>query len=290
MRQYLILFSKGLAMGVADLIPGVSGGTIAFITGIYARLIKAIRSVKPDNFKLLFKGDFKKFAYALDLAFLIPLVLGIATSIIALSSLITYLLANYEILVMSFFTGLIIISALSIIRRIDGDFWPTFISILIGGLLGFLVTLFSPAETTEALWFVFLSGSIAICAMILPGLSGSFILLLLGKYEYVVGSIKELDFTVIFTFAAGAIVGLLSFARLVSWLFQHHPKNTTGILAGIMLGALPKIWPWKQENGEGIPENVWPHEYVGDPLLLQALLCLAVGILLIVTLEKLAKD
>lgn len=210
-KDYAIISAKGIAMGAADVVPGVSGGTIAFISGIYEELLNSIRSVNPGALKELKNNGIKAFLDKINAAFLFALLTGIAISIISLSKGILFLLEHYPILVWSFFFGLIIASAVFVVPSIKKWNYGVVIAILIGTSIAYAITLISPAETPTELWFIFLSGVIAICAMILPGISGSFILLLMGKYEYILGAIYDFKISVIATFALGCIIGLFRF-------------------------------------------------------------------------------
>ncbi|TRX48198.1 DUF368 domain-containing protein [Fulvivirga sp. M361] len=302
-RETIVLFLKGVGMGSADVVPGVSGGTIALITGIYERLLESIRSVDLDALKLLFQLDLKGFWEKINGTFLITLLLGIATSILSFAKLITYLLKTHPIPVWSFFFGLIIVSAILIVRNIGKWKATTGVALIIGVAIAYLITEATPASTPESLWFIFLSGAIAICAMILPGISGSFILLIMGKYQYIFNALSEKNIVVIAVFMAGCITGLLSFARVISWLFKKYHDLTLALLSGFMIGSLNKVWPWKiplefRMNSHGeqvayITDNVLPGEYYRqlseNPLVFQAILFIALGIFLVVAIEKIAK-
>ena len=301
-RQYITLFFKGMAMGGADVVPGVSGGTIAFITGIYETLLDSIASVNVDALRLLFQGQVKAFWQHINGNFLITLFAGIAVSIVTLARLIGYLLEHYPIQLWSFFFGLIIIAAYLVAKEINQ--WS--IRVVIAGAAGiaiaYYVTLATPAETPTALWFVFLSGAVAICAMILPGISGSFILLILGKYAFILEAVNERDFTVIAVFGLGCVVGILTFARIISWLLDHYHDTAVALLAGFMIGSLGKIWPWKEvvltrldSHGEEVPfvtRNVLPAQFEQltgqDALLGYAILFMLIGFLLVLGIERFA--
>jgi len=289
-------------MGGADVVPGVSGGTIAFITGIYGQLLDAIKSVDLAALRLLSQGRLAGFWQHINGNFLLVLLSGIALSIISLAKVIHYFLETYPIQLWSFFFGLIIISAVSVTRQINQWRGVVVLSGISGIAIAFLVTETSPAETPEAYWFVLLSGALAICAMILPGISGSFILLILGKYTFVLEAINQRDLGVIAVFGIGCIIGLLSFARLISWLLHKYHDVAVALLAGFMIGSLNKIWPWKEtvsirinSKGEEVPlitENVWPGEYFSatglEPHLMHALLFMLGGIGIVVLLEQFA--
>ncbi|MEM7550602.1 MAG: DUF368 domain-containing protein [Bacteroidota bacterium] len=299
MKDGLLLFLKGIAMGGADIIPGVSGGTIAFITGIYERLINAIKSVDVNALVLLKQFEFKKLWEHIDGNFLAILFAGIAVSVASLARLMTYLLHAHPIQLWSFFFGLILISAFVVARSVKNWKTANFLGLILGVVLAYFITSATPAETPEGYWFIFVSGAIAICAMILPGISGSFILLILGKYQFILEGLKNFDLTIISIFMLGCVVGILSFSRLISWLLTHYHDVTVAILAGFMIGSLNKIWPWKEvlqfrlnSKGEQVPfieRNLLPAEYLevtgGDPYLLQAILFGALGFFLVFAIE-----
>jgi len=301
-KEYFALLLKGIAMGSADVVPGVSGGTIAFITGIYDELLKSIKSVDATAFRLLFQFKLKDFWSHINGSFLITLVLGIGISILSLAKLLSFLLSTYPILVWSFFFGLIIISAILVAKDIQKKDWKAVIAGIIGVFIAYFITTVSPAQTPEAWWFVLIAGAIAICAMILPGISGAFILLILGKYKYILEAVDTKDIAVLAIFALGCILGLLSFARLISWFLKNFQSITVAILAGFMVGSLNKVWPWKvvetfriNSDGEQVPlidHNVLPQQFLNetgqDPQLMQAILMASFGILIVVAIEKIA--
>ncbi len=244
-------------MGAADIVPGVSGGTIAFITGIYEELINSLRSFTPKNFKLLFSEGFKSFWDAINGSFLVAVVLGIGTSLVSLAKGVLYMLNNQPIVTWSFFFGLILISTVSVLKTIRKATMPVFIGFGAGAVVAYLVTVSSVAQTPNDLWFIFVCGAIAICAMILPGISGSFILLLMGKYEYILNSLNNFKISVLAVFAGGAVIGLLSFSHFLSWLLRKFHDVTVGLLAGFMFGSLNKVWPWKVQI-DTATNNLWP--------------------------------
>ncbi|WP_111669013.1 DUF368 domain-containing protein [Algoriphagus litoralis] len=301
-KKYALTYFKGMAMGAADIVPGVSGGSIALIAGIYQELLDSINSISVANFKLLLQGEPKRFFKAVNGSFLLSLFLGILTSIFVLSKLITYLMEEHPIPLWSFFTGLILVSAFMILKEIKRWHLGVVLAILIGTVFAWWVTNLPPTTTPDALWFTFLSGSIAICAMILPGISGSFILLILGQYEGILQAVTERNFLKLFVFAAGCIVGILSFSRLVSWLLRKYYSITIGLLSGFMLGSVNELWPWKivtswrtSSSGEQKPfltDNLLPADYlaqVGEqPQILAAVLAFAFGIILVLFIEWLA--
>ena len=255
---------KGACMGAADVIPGVSGGTIAFIMGIYDEFVGSLASINAEALRLLFKGRFSAFWKHINGSFLLSLVIGIGISIIALAGLMQMLLSDFPIQTWAFFFGLIVASSLFIIRGISGWKLREGLLLVFGILLGAVICTLSPTQTPDGLWFIFLSGALAICAMILPGISGSFILLILGKYEYVLGAISGLvagvdpgrNILILGVFGLGAIIGILAFSRLLHWLLARWQKETMIVLAGFIIGSLVKIWPWS--NSEAIVLSQFP--------------------------------
>ncbi|MHA6246543.1 polyprenyl-phosphate transporter [Pontibacter sp. CAU 1760] len=246
LKEYLLLFSKGAGMGAADVVPGVSGGTIAFITGIYEELLGSIRSVNGEALKLLLRFRLADFWNHINGSFLVVLLSGILFSVVSLSRVILFWLENYPELLWSFFFGLIVASAVVVGKKITR--WrPGVILVgLLGAAIAYYVTIATPTQTPEAYWFIFLSGAIAICAMILPGISGSFLLVLLAKYEFILNAVKELQVSVVAVFGAGCVVGILSFSHLLNWALKNYHNATVALLTGFMVGSLNKVWPWKQ--------------------------------------------
>ena len=255
---------KGACLGAADVIPGVSGGTIAFIMGIYDEFVGSLASINAEALRLLFKGRFAAFWKHINGSFLLSLVIGIGISIIALAGLMQMLLSDFPIQTWAFFFGLIVASSLFIIRGISGWKLREGLLLVFGILLGAVICTLSPTQTPDGLWFIFLSGALAICAMILPGISGSFILLILGKYEYVLGAISGLvagfdpgrNLLILGVFGLGAIIGILAFSRFLHWLLARWQKETMIVLAGFIIGSLVKIWPWS--NSEAIVLSQFP--------------------------------
>ncbi len=243
--RYLAVAFKGICMGAADVIPGVSGGTIAFLMGIYQELLDSIKSISISNLKLLLKGRFAEFWKAINGWFLISLGSGIMISIFSLARVMKYLLEFHPIPLWSFFFGLILASAIYILKGLDRWSLKNIISFLVGVVIAAFICLASPAQTPDAIWFIFLCGAIAICAMILPGISGSFILLLLGKYAFVMTAVTELNIPVLLVFAAGAGIGIICFSHFLSWLLKNFYMLTIALLSGFMVGSLLKVWPWK---------------------------------------------
>jgi putative membrane protein len=303
LKDLALTFFKGVAMGGADIVPGVSGGTIAFITGIYTRLIGAINSLNLKTIRLLFKGEFRNFWNQIDGQFLITLLIGILLSIFSLAKLISFLLQEYSISVWSFFLGLIIISSFFVGKEVTRWNIGALFSLLLGVIIAFFITDATPSQTPDALWFIFLSGAVAICAMILPGISGSFILLIFGKYEAILEAVKSLDVIIISVFGLGCVVGILAFSRLISWLLKSYHNLTVALLSGFMIGSLNKVWPWKKtvsfrlnSAGEQVPfieKNVWPTDYYditgAQPFLIEAIFFAGLGIFVVVFIEILNK-
>jgi putative membrane protein len=297
-KDYFILGAKGIAMGAADVVPGVSGGTIAFISGIYEELLETISKVNFNALKVLKQEGIKATWHYVNGNFLAVLLSGIAISIISLAKLITYLMEFHTVLLWSFFFGLILSSIYLVGKKIKQWDIPKIISLIMGSLVAFYITILPPMSSPEALWFIFLSGALAICAMILPGISGSFILLLLGSYEFVLTSLKDVKITIIAVFAAGCITGLLSFSKFLNWMFKKYHDLTIALLTGFLVGSLNKIWPWKKvletrinSHGKEVPfidENVLPQNYDGNNQLLMAILFVFIGLALITVIEKTA--
>ncbi|NOT75979.1 MAG: DUF368 domain-containing protein [Cyclobacteriaceae bacterium] len=285
-------------MGAADVIPGVSGGTIAFITGIYDELIESIKAIDITAVRLLLSFQFAAFWKKINGNFLICVLAGIVTSIFSLANLMTYLLANHPISIWSFFFGLILVSSPLILRDIKKWNFVTVLSFIIGIVVAYAITVLSPTETPNNLFFIFFCGALAICAMILPGISGAFILLLIGKYEYIITALITLNFPVIIVFVLGCFIGLVGFSHVLSWVLKNYRFPTLAVLAGFMIGSLNKVWPWKNvigfrldHNGVQVPafdKSVWPGQFEGDPHLFHAILFAALGVFLVVAIEKTA--
>lgn len=262
--DYIMVAVKGACMGAADVIPGVSGGTIAFITGIYDQLIESINSINGIALKLFFSGKFKELWKHINGSFLVSIFCGILVSVLSLAGLMQYLLEHHPIQTWAFFFGLIVASSIFILRGIQGWNMKSAMFPVLGVVLGIVVCTLSPTQTPDALWFIFLSGAIAICAMILPGISGSFILLILGKYKYIMGAITGLttgaavgeSLVILCVFAVGAVCGILAFSRLLHWLLARFNKETLMVLAGFIIGSLVKVWPWS--NMEAIVISQFP--------------------------------
>jgi len=301
MKKYFLLYAKGIAMGAADVVPGVSGGTIAFISGIYDELLRSIASV-PAALGLFLRGRVVDAWKAANATFLLVLLLGVLTSVLSLARLITYLLAEQPIPVWSFFFGLILVSTHLVIREIQRWSWTRVVSLVFGAAFAYWITVASPLQLGHDPLSLFLAGAIAICAMILPGVSGSFLLVLLGLYSFVLSAVKGLDLGVLLIFASGCLVGLVSFAGILRWLLTRWRDLTLAFLIGLMIGSLNKIWPWKEtltwrtdSHGEQVPllqANLWPEQFAvvsgQDPQLLLAVSLAVIGIVLVLGLEWLA--
>ena len=301
-KKYGLNYLKGMAMGAADIVPGVSGGSIALIAGIYQELLDSINSFNLDNLRLLKSFQIKEFYLRLNGNFLLSLVLGIMTSIFALSRVITYLMDEHPIPLWSFFSGLILVSSFLILKEIKKWNLVVIVSIAIGTAFAWWVTNLPPTTTPNDYWFTFVAGAIAICAMILPGISGSFVLLILGQYERILQAVLDKDFITLALFASGCLVGILSFSRVVAYLLRRFHAATIGLLSGFMLGSVNELWPWKQviswrtsSSGKEVPfltENILPGEYLAqvglDPQLGWAIGAFFFGIGLVIFIEWLA--
>lgn len=284
---------KGMCMGAADVIPGVSGGTIAFIMGIYAELLDSIKSVNGEALKLLLKGKIGVFWKHINGTFLASLFAGILISVFSLAKLMKYLLEFHPVPLWSFFFGLILASAVYILKGLDKWSIRNIISLLVGVAIGAFICLASPGQTPDALWFIFLSGAIAICAMILPGISGSFILLLLGKYAFVMEAVSTLNIPVLVVFAAGACIGIVCFSHFLSWLLKKFYMLTIALLSGFMIGSLLKVWPWKvpgAQEGFDYPALPGTFEQVtgADPQLFMSIGFMVLGLAIVLLIEFMA--
>lgn len=304
LKDFAILLIKGMGMGAADVVPGVSGGTIAFIVGIYEELINSIKSINFSNLKLFFTFKWGAFWKKINGNFLLAILSGILISLFSLAKIITYLLENQPILIWSFFFGLVIASTFFVSKQITKWNLPTILSFAAGAAIAYYITVATPAQTSDSLPFIFVSGAIAICAMILPGISGSFILVLLGKYYYILGSltnlidsIKQLNFSaafksaeIIFIFALGAAIGLISFSNVLSFLLRKYHNITIALLAGFMLGSLNKVWPWKEQIGSPSPDGILMTErnILPNELVWQGIVLMVFGFALVYVIELLS--
>lgn len=290
-------------MGMADVVPGVSGGTIAFISGIYEELIDSIRSVDATALRLLARLRLGELWRHVNGRFLLPVLTGIAIAVFSLARLMTYLLEHHPIEIWSFFFGLIVASALLVSKQIGRWDWRTAAALAVGAAAAWWITVATPTETPNDWWFVMLSGAVAICAMILPGISGAFILLLLGKYQYIMQAVGDLNIPVIVIFVVGAAAGIISFSHLLSWLLKRWHDVTVAVLMGFMVGSLNKVWPWKETaetylDSHGVAQPLVQHnvapgtfeQLTGQPSqLVQAVLLCVVGFLAIYGIELLAR-
>lgn len=299
-KDYLVVGFKGLAMGAADVVPGVSGGTIAFISGIYEELLGSISNINFSLLKTLKNEGLKATWKQLNGNFLVSLFAGIFISIVSLSKIIKWLLENEPILLWAFFFGLVLASIIYVGKQVEKwNFKITILGIL-GIVFGYIITVLPATNTTEINYlFLVFSGAIASCAMILPGISGSYILLLIGIYPVVMTAITNRDLKIISAIGIGVIIGLLSFSKLLKWLFAHYKQEMLVVLTGIMLGSLNKVWPWKKtistyinSHGETKPlleQSISPFSFEGDAQLLYAIALAVFGFILIFFMEKLAE-
>lgn len=298
--QWLLISARGMAMGAADVVPGVSGGTIAFITGIYEELIRSLNNINLGALKILFKEGIKPFWKHINGTFFVFLFGGIGISILSLAKALKYLLKNEPVLLWSFFFGLIIASIWLIGKTIKKWDAGVITALLIGTGVAFYIATLQTKGTVGSDWYMLICGAVAICAMILPGVSGAFILVLMGAYQVLIDAIEERDFLVLGIFAVGCVIGLLTFARVLKILFDKFKEITIAVLTGFMIGSLWKVWPWKNQIGDEplvvhsdgkedwAMQNVLPGDFSGDDQLLYAILVAVGGLLLIVVLERFA--
>lgn len=287
----------GFAMGSADVVPGVSGGTIAFISGIYEDLLNSIKSLSGNTLNLFIKGKIKQGFQSIPYSFLVPLGLGIGSAILLFAKLISYLLTNYPIFVWSFFFGLVLASIAIVTKKIGNWSLINVSSFFISAVLAYQLVGLVPVETNESLWLFFLSGMLAICAMILPGISGSFILLLIGKYQQVLSAVTNQEIVKLIVFGLGCVVGLSLFSRILSWLLAKHHDLTIAILIGFMAGSLRKIWPWKETlttriNSHGVEVPLLERNYLPDQVdisVILAVLLALVGVGIIFGINRFQK-
>lgn len=296
-KDYALISLKGIAMGAADVVPGVSGGTIAFISGIYEELVTTISGINLGLLKEWREFGFSSMWKKANGNFIIALFLGIAISVFTVMRLANYLLENHPILIWSFFFGLVIASIWFVGKQIPKWNAKIISALVLGAAVAFYITTLPPITGTQSPFFLFIAGAIAVCAMILPGISGAFILVLLGAYKTISEAIHDFDFKTIGIVAVGAVVGLLSFSRVLKWLFLKYKAVTLAVLTGFITGSLNKIWPWKEiletvtvgDKDMVIREqSVLPQHFDGDPQLIFALLLMVAGFLLILILERVA--
>ena len=295
--DYIFITLKGMAMGAADVVPGVSGGTIAFISGIYEELITSINNIDLSLISILRKDGIKAVWNKVNGNFLLALFLGIFISVFSLAKFLSWLLENEPILLWSFFFGLVVASIFMVGKEITKWTAGSVVVLILGAALAFFITELPANDNVDSLPYLFLSGALAICAMILPGISGAFILVLLGSYKTILDAVHERDIKIILTVGVGAVFGLLSFARLLKWMFNHYKNITLALLTGFILGSLNKIWPWKKvletktfgEKTIVVDDmNVLPGAFEGDSKLMLAILLAILGFSLIFILERLA--
>lgn len=317
LKDYGLLSLKGMAMGAADVVPGVSGGTIAFITGIYEELLDTISSVNLSALKKLKSEGVKSFWKHINGNFIVALFAGIAISFFTLAKLSTYLMEHAPVQLWAFFFGLVAASIFYVGKQVEKWDVSSGIALVVGTVVAYLITILPPLAGSDSLLFLFLSGMIAICAMILPGISGSFILLILGAYKIIMEAISDLNLLIIGTVAVGCLVGLLSFSRVLKWLFNNYKNITIAALTGFLLGSLNKLWPWKhvdqiyvkhagEANEEAVaiaetnvlPQNFDSFMHEGDKItgylpeenhMAVAIVCFAVGFGIIFLMEFVAK-
>jgi putative membrane protein len=312
--DYIVIIFKGIAMGAADVVPGVSGGTIAFISGIYEELIESIDKVNIGVFKVCKKEGFKVAWSSINGTFLLALFSGIAISILSLAKLIKWLLHNEPVLLWSFFFGLVLASILYIAKQLKDWSAQIILAIILTSIVSYSITLAEPFASPDSPFYLLFCGFIAIIAMILPGVSGAFILLILGAYQTAIDTINNLveglttgnmalfkdAFLKFCLLGIGAVIGLKVFSKALNWMFKHQKNLTLAILTGFMIGSLNKIWPWKEVlktriNSEGetvtlLDKSIFPSSYSGDSQMLMALVFIVIGFAAILILESLGKQ
>jgi putative membrane protein len=300
--RYLILYLKGMLMGAADLVPGVSGGTIALITGIYKELLESINSISISNLKLWKQQGLKSVWGKINGPFLIAVFGGIVSSILLLSRLLELLIENHPLVLWSFFFGLLIASIIYLFRAELSFSMLNVLYVCFGAVISFLVTQLNGGANQSSLWYLFLSGFIGISAMILPGLSGAYILVVMGVYQTVLSNVRiaqDLIFnfdqtqfintaSILGVFILGILVGIKVFAKFLSWLLNHYPQRSIAVLVGLMIGALHKVWPWQNTVADSVKESlaVLPHEYNGDPQILIVITWMLIGFGILFLIER----
>ena len=295
MNQYIANFFKGLGVGSANVIPGVSGGTIALITGIFERLINALKSCNLTAIKLFFTGKFKEFAQHIDLWFLVSVGSGVLVAILSIARLFEFLFAEYPIYLWSFFFGMILVSIYYVGITIEKFNWKVLVSFIIGTAIALLIAFGTPAKENSNFIYLMICGAVATCSMILPGLSGSFVLVLMGNYQLImIDAVNDLNLKILLPVVIGGVVGLLAFSHLLSWIFKNYRDITIAVLTGFILGSMPIIWPWKNDviTYFGSEAKVTGYEYYLPELNLDfsiALVIMLIGAALIVLTEKMAK-
>lgn len=303
MREHIANFLKGFAMGVANVIPGVSGGTIALLTGIFERLINALKSFDVEAVRLLLKFKFREFAQHVDFGFLLSVFLGVGVSIISVAKLLEFLFQSYPVYVWSFFFGLILVSVWFVGKSIGKIDVPAAVSFVIGAAVAFGLSVMNPATENTAFWYLIICGAVAVCSMILPGLSGSFVLILMGNYQLImIYAVSHFDMGIIVPVAIGVVVGLLAFSHFLSWLLSRYACQTMAVLTGFIFGSLGTIWPWKNpvylmqdgaevlKNGKPIIQSYqmyFPQEFSAEVAI--AIVLMAAGMAALWALERSAK-
>ncbi|MBE6335145.1 MAG: DUF368 domain-containing protein [Lentimicrobiaceae bacterium] len=296
MNQYLANFFKGIAVGTANVIPGVSGGTIALITGIFERLINALKSFNLTALKLIFKGDIKGFIKHTDFWFLVSIGLGVITAILTIAKVFDFLFAQYPIYLWSFFFGMILVSIYYVGITIEKVNIKTIIAFIIGTAIAVYIAFGTPAKENSNLIYLLICGAVATCSMILPGLSGSFVLVLMGNYQLImIDAVNDLNLKILIPVAIGGVVGLLAFSHLLSWIFKNYRDITISVLTGFILGSMPIIYPWKNEiiTYFGSEEKVTGYSYYFPEMNIEfaiALVILLIGAGIIILTEKMAKN
>ncbi len=303
MREHIANFLKGFAMGVANVIPGVSGGTIALLTGIFERLINALKSFDVEAVRLLVKFKFREFARHVDFGFLLSVFLGVGVSIISVAKLLEFLFQSYPVYVWSFFFGLILVSVWFVGKSIGKIDVAAAVSFVVGAAVAFGLSVMNPATENTAFWYLIICGAVAVCSMILPGLSGSFVLILMGNYQLImIYAVSHFDMKIIVPVAIGVVVGLLAFSHFLSWLLSRYARQTMAVLTGFIFGSLGTIWPWKNpvylmqdgaevlKNGKPIIQSYqmyFPQEFSAEVAI--AIVLMAAGMAALWALERSAK-
>lgn len=283
---YLVLTLKGMAMGAADAVPGISGGTIALLLGIYEKLINTIGNINISLLKDLKSNGFTYFWQKLNGNFLLSLIIGIGISLITFVKITAYLFDKYPILIWSFFMGLVLATIYVIYKLIKSWNYINIIFVIIATLISFYLTKINAIDNINiSLSYILICGIIAASAMIIPGISGALILVILGLYSTMINAVNNLEFDKIITFTSGAIIGLLSFSKIIKWMFSKNSSLTYSILLGFVIGSLSKVWPWKSELGQ----NILPSSYIGENYLFYSIILISIGFLLIFSLEKIQK-
>ncbi len=295
MKQYILLFLKGLAMGAANVIPGVSGGTIALITGIFEELIDSIKSLNIKAAKLLFTGKLKEFTEHINFYFLISVFAGIGISIFSFAKLLDFLFKNYNVWVWAFFFGLILASVYFVAKTISKWNLSVILSFLIGTSIAIIITVLTPASQNNNIFYLFICGIVAVISMILPGLSGSFVLILMGNYQLVmIDAVSTFNLKILAPIALGAVIGLISFSHILSWIFNKFKNQTLATLAGFILGSLGILWPWKDEITKTFGDKIkvigynWHIPESLNSEVIFAIVFMIIGYLSIIIIEKTA--